>query len=350
MQNPVCAPSRASFFSGQYCSSLRIGTNGVQFPQDIPTLQSILHGCGYTTANIGKLHFQPHARRDHRDPPLPYGFDVMIQSDEPGCYDDAYTKWVERVAPEQLNGVRTMLPPAAVLWGKQGYSQQPRNTQEPISEALRDMTEEQWRDVACAYLAMVAQVDDGMGEILRCLKQRGDLEDTVIVFTSDHGEFLGDHGRIQKGMPGQDCITHVPCILSYPKRIAGGRVCTALTEALDIAPTILDYCGVQTPSFMQGKSLCALAEGRTDTHREDVLTEYFGEHGDRQTTIRTEAYKYYCAEDGRELLFDLQRDPCEPCNVASAPQFAGALSDMRLRMIRAIQRAAYQGLPCMDAY
>ena len=102
VQNPVCAPSRASFLSGQYCSALRIGANGVQFPEDAVTLPGILRAYGYTTAQIGKLHFEPHARRDHRDPARCYGFDIMIQSDEPGCYDDAYTKWVERVAPEQL--------------------------------------------------------------------------------------------------------------------------------------------------------------------------------------------------------------------------------------------------------
>ncbi len=420
VQNPVCAPSRASFLSGQYCSALGIGTNGVRFPEDVPTLPGILRSYGYTTAQIGKLHFEPHARRDHRDPPLCYGFDVMIQSDEPGCYDDAYTKWVERVAPDQLDGVRTMLPPAAVLWGKKGYSDVPRNTHEPycfqadaslthtafvtaqtcdfirrqdrnrpyfcvagyyaphpplnppkeyidrvdrskvrlpvvgaeesISPALQGMTDEQWRDVACAYLAMVAQVDDGVGELLDCIRERGDLEDTIIVFTSDHGEFLGDHGRIQKGMPGHDCITHVPCLISYPRLIPAGRVCGALTEAVDIAPTLLDYCGVQTPSFMQGQSLTALLEGRTDAHKEAVLTEYFSEHGDRQTTVRTQDYKYYCPEQGRELLFDLKKDPDELHNVAAEDEYAAVLSGMRLHMLRAIQRAAYQGLPRIDEY
>ena len=420
VQNPVCAPSRASFLSGQYCSALRIGANGVQFPEDAVTLPGILRAYGYTTAQIGKLHFEPHARRDHRDPARCYGFDIMIQSDEPGCYDDAYTKWVERVAPEQLADVRTMLPPAAVLWGKKGYSQTPRNTHEPyvfagdaelthtafvtaqacdflrrqprdkpyflvagyyaphpplnppkayldrvdrgkvrlpilgpedtLSPELRHMTDDAWRDVACAYLAMVAQVDDGVGELLACLRERGDLEDTVLVFTSDHGEFLGDHGRIQKGMPGHDCITHVPCIVSYPRRIPAGEVRNALVEAVDIAPTLLDYCGVQTPSFMQGQSLENLLAGRTDSHKEAVLTEYFGEHGDRQATVRTQRYKYYCPEQGKELLFDLQCDPHELHNVAEDAGYAEALSRMRLLMIRAMQRAAYQGRPRTDEY
>lgn len=420
VQNPVCAPSRASFLSGQYCSSLRIGTNGVQFPQAVCTLPGILRSYGYTTAQIGKLHFEPHARRDHRNPALRYGFDIMIQSDEPGCYDDAYTKWVERVAPEQLDRVRTMLPPAAVLWGKKGYSDVPRNTHEPycfeadaslthtafvtaqtcdfirrqnrntpyfavagyyaphpplnppreyvsrvdrskirlpvvgaeenISPMLKDMTDEAWRDVICAYLAMVAQVDDGVGELLNCIRQRNEMDNTIIVFTSDHGEFLGDHGRIQKWMPGHDCITHVPCLISYPPMIPAGRVCGALTEAIDIAPTLLDYCGVQTPAFMQGRSLENLLAGTTDEHKEAVLTEYFGEHGDRQTTVRTRRYKYYCPEQGQEILFDLEKDPDETHNCIDEKDYADALSQMRLHMIRAIQRAAYQGLPRIDEY
>ena len=420
VQNPVCAPSRASFLSGQYCSSLRIGTNGIQFPQDVCTLPQILKSYGYATAQIGKLHFEPHARRDHRNPALRYGFDVMIQSDEPGCYDDAYTKWVERVAPAQLPSVRTSLPPAAVTWGKRGYSDAPRNTHEPycfgadaslthtafvtaqtcdfirrhdrntpyfvvagyyaphpplnppreyldrvdrskirlpvvgeeesISPVLKDMTDEDWRDVICAYLAMVAQVDDGVGEILNCIRQRGEMDSTVIVFTSDHGEYLGDHGRIQKWMPGHDCITHVPCLVSYPAMIPAGRVCNALIEAIDIAPTLLDYCGVQTPSFMQGRSLEQLLDGKTQEHREVVLTELFDEHGSRQTTIRTRRYKYYCPENGQELLFDLEKDPDEVHNCIDEKEYADALSQMRLHMIRAIQRAAYQGLPRIDEY
>lgn len=420
VQNPVCAPSRASFLSGQYCSSLRIGTNGIPFPRDVYTLPQILRPYGYTTVQVGKLHFEPHARRDHRNPPQRYGFDIMIQSDEPGCYDDAYTKWVERVAPDQLQGVRTSLPPAAAIWGKHSYCDTPRNTHEPYcfgadaslthtafvtdqvcsfirshdrsrpyfaiagyyaphpplnppreylarvdrskvrlpvvgaeesaSPALQHMTEEKWRDVICAYLAMVAQVDDGVGEILNCIRQRGEMDNTIIVFTSDHGEYLGDHGRIQKWMPGHDCITRVPCLMAYPPAIPAGRVCDALVEAVDVAPTLLDLCGVQTPAFMQGRSLEKLLSGGTDTHRDAVLTELFDEHGGRQTTIRTRDYKYCCPEEGQELLYDLGRDPEETHNCIRDAGYEDVLSRMRLQMIRAIQRAAYQGLPRTDEY
>ncbi|MBO4407371.1 MAG: sulfatase-like hydrolase/transferase, partial [Clostridia bacterium] len=131
VQNPVCAPSRASFLTGRYCSALHIGTNGIAFSKEEYPISRLLKPYGYETAQIGKLHFDPHARRDHRDPTDTYWFDTFILSDEPGCYDDAYTKWVEATCPEQLDKVRTMLPPAALLWGKKGYSEVPRNTHEP---------------------------------------------------------------------------------------------------------------------------------------------------------------------------------------------------------------------------
>ena len=420
VQNPVCGPSRASFLTGRYCSALHVGTNGIAFPKDQYPLPRLLKPYGYHTAQLGKLHFDPHARRDHRDPTDTYGFDTFILSDEPGCYDDAYTKWVECVAPDQLSGVRTMLPPAALGWGKPSYSDQPRNThepyvfeadpelthtafvthqtcqflrnhsanqpffaiagyyaphpplnppqkyldrvdrsklrlpivgpEEPVDPQLRDMTEEQWKDVAAAYLAMVVQVDDGVGEIVQTLRDRGMYENTLIVFTSDHGEFLGDHGRIQKWMPGQDCITNVPCIISYPAKIPGGQTVKALTEAVDVVPTILDFCGIQTPSFVQGKSLQNLLMGKTQTHRDSVLTELFDTNSQRQTTVRTETHKYYFYENGSELLFDLQKDPKELHNAVLDPDQQEALHQMRFVMLKRIQQAAYNGIPPVDAY
>lgn len=420
VQNPVCAPSRACFLTGRYCSSLHIGTNGIVFPKEEYTLPRLLKPYGYHTAQLGKLHFDPHARRDHRDPTDTYGFDTFILSDEPGCYDDAYTKWVERVCPEQLDRVRTMLPPAAVLWGKQGYSEVPRNTHEPyifegdaelthtafvteqtcqflrtrdsrkpffaiagyyaphtplnppqkyldrvdrskirqpivskeetVAPFLQDVTPEKWNEIAACYLAMVAQVDDGVGQIIQTLKDTGLYENTLIIYTSDHGEFLGDHGRIQKGMPGHDCIINVPCIISYPALLPAGRVCDALVEAVDVVPTVLDLCGVQTPSFVQGRSLTALLRGQTETHRDSVLTEMFDGHQNRQTTVRTMDYKYYLHENGTEILYDLKADPYELHNVVKDPDHAEALAQMRLCMLRSIQNAACYGLPRSDEY
>ena len=116
IQNPVCMPSRISFLTGQYPSSFRISHMGVPVPEDTLTLPRMLRPCGYTCGNIGKLHFLPHADRYHNEPHPDYGFDTLINADEPGCYDDAYRAWVRARAPEALDDISVGLPPAREKW------------------------------------------------------------------------------------------------------------------------------------------------------------------------------------------------------------------------------------------
>ncbi len=89
---------------------------------------------------------------------------------------------------------------------------------------------------------------------METLDETGLTEETIVVFTSDHGEFLGDHGRVQKGMPGFDCITRVPFLVSFPSEIKPAVVSETFCEAVDLVPTILDYCGVQVPPTMLQKT------------------------------------------------------------------------------------------------
>jgi len=92
---PVCMPSRQSMLSGLYPTVTGTTTNGIEMPEGIMTVQRVLGLYGYHTANIGKLHFKNHSNRDHREVHPDYGFDHLELSDEPGCYGDAYIKWVE---------------------------------------------------------------------------------------------------------------------------------------------------------------------------------------------------------------------------------------------------------------
>ncbi len=412
VQNPVCMPSRMSMLTGRYCSSTGVGCNGPSFPQQLIPVNQLLKPYGYHTAQIGKLHFDPHAKRCHKDPTSTYGFDTFILSDEPGCYDDAYTKWVECSDPGMLPKVRTSLPAAAIINKQPQYSQQPRSTHEEymfegsedfthsafvaeetcqflkrhkndrfftisgfyaphtpvnppkkfidmynpedmplpkLSEEEREaspyknLTPEKWQRTIAYYLALVSHVDDCVGKIIDTLEALGLFDKTLVIFTSDHGEFLGDHGRIQKGMPGHDCISKVPLIMSCPAVIKQGLKFNQLTEAVDILPTLLDYCCIQTPRFVQGKSLKYLMDGTVDSHKEDVLIEHFSPYGKREATVRTERYKYYCTSEGLEILFDLKADPHELRNVISDIEYTGVLSDMRKRLIIRLQKASFNG-------
>lgn len=413
-QSPICGPSRMSFLTGRYCSSVGVGTNGEAFPEnDCMPVHRILRDYGYETAQLGKLHFLPHAKRGAREVYPNYGFDRFIVSDEPGCYDDPYTKWVECNSPEQLPRVRTSLPPAAYRYGKPEYSTVPRNTHEPylfegdaafthsafvthetcqflkerqknrpffaisgfyaphppvnppkecvdrvdvskiklpppvereqMMPELRGLSEEEMRRMIQYYLALTLHADDCVGEILKTLRDEGLEENTLVIFTSDHGEYLGEHGRIQKGMPGYDCCTHVPLLMRYPQKIRTGLVCRPLVEALDVVPTILDYCGIQTPPDVQGLSLKKLLDGTVSEHKDCILTEHFVPHGLREAAVRTEKFRYYCSSAGEELLFDLTKDPYELSNVAADPAYAQVLSEMRLHMILKLQQAAAPG-------
>ena len=403
-QSPICGPSRASFLSGLYPSANGVGTNGIPYNEEFSPIWKVLKPYGYQTSQIGKLHFQPHARRNHQNMPNTYGFDRAIISDEPGCYDDCYTKWVECIEVSQLPLVRTQLPPAALDWGdKKNYSNVPRNTHEPYlfeggdnfthskfvasesvrflkerdknkpffsiagfyaphppinppascldrvdltkielphtgteddeMEELKNLSDEDWIKIRAYYLALTLHVDDCVGEILDELKAQEIEDDTLIIFTSDHGEYLGDHSRIQKGMPGYDCITHVPLIMSYLKKIGKNIERERLVESIDVSSTILDYAAIQTPLDMMGKSLISLINDKNYCHRDDVLTQHFTPYGKRETRIRTDKFSYYASNDNKELLFDLIKDPDELKNVLKVDSYGSVLSSMRYKMV-----------------
>ena len=116
VQNAVCMPSRLSMLTGQYPATLGIVRNGVPVPEDTVTLPHLLRNYGYTSANIGKLHFLPHANRDHRDVHPAYGFDHLEISDEPGCYEDAYRAWVRARRRTRWTTISVGLPPATEVW------------------------------------------------------------------------------------------------------------------------------------------------------------------------------------------------------------------------------------------
>ena len=413
VQAPVCTPSRVSLLTGQYCSSVGIGCNGIELPEHTPTITRLLKSAGYETAQIGKLHFRPHSLRCHRDPHPQFDFDTLLLSDEPGCYDDAYLKWVEAIDPAQVPLCRCKLPPAAIQAGRRTLYDKGRGTEEPYvfegdeglthssfvaSEVcrflrqprtrpffciggfyaphaplnpprrfaglfdpadmplptlghdehmiprLRDVSDGQWRKVAAHYLALCSHVDDCCGQILRALDDTGLAEDTIVIFTSDHGEFLGDHGRVGKGMPGHDCIVRVPFLLRAPGRFPAGKAVDGLVEAVDWAPTMLHYAAVQAPRFLQGRSLHHAIEGSDPAPRGDVLTESFAPHQARSATVKTRTHTYHCRSNGAELLFDRRHDPDEGTNVADHPAHRDALADLRHRMIVRLQRAAFNAV------
>ena len=151
------------------------------------------------------------------------------------------------------------------------------------------------------YYAAVSEVDYHAGRMLGALRSLGLERNTIVLHTSDHGEWLGHHLKFGKGYPGDDLVTRVLLTIRYPERVAAGQRVSRIVEAVDIVPTLLGLAGIQTPPVLQGEPL-PLTPDAPYTKR-SALTEAQG-----WKTLRTQRYRYLVHDDGRERLFELHDD------------------------------------------
>jgi arylsulfatase A-like enzyme len=139
---------------------------------------------------------------------------------------------------------------------------------------------EQWnhRKVQASYYAMIEQIDHEFGRLLDFLEETGQRETTLVIFMSDHGESLCDHGLLLKGCRFYEGLVRVPLLISWPGQIQPGVVSEALVELIDLVPTIYDILGIDIPYYIQGKSLFPVLTGQAsdDSHRAAVRSEFYG--------------------------------------------------------------------------
>ena len=196
------------------------------------------------------------------------------------------------------------------------------------------------KTLQAAYYAMIALIDDQVGRMLDALEESGQADRTLVIFTSDHGETLGDHGLIRKGCRFYEGLVRVPLILRWPGRIESGRVSNDLVELTDLAPTLLAAAGQPVPPWMQGRSLLDGGAGR-----EAVRSEYFDAidepDGSYATMYRTRTHKLVVYHGhGLGELYDLEADPGEFEDLWDEPAAAAIKSDLLLRSFDASMRAA----------
>jgi len=186
------------------------------------------------------------------------------------------------------------------------------------------------------YLATTLAVDENVGRLLNYLEKIGELDNTIIVYTSDQGFFLGEHGWFDKRFMYEEC-QRMPLLIRYPKTILAGSKSTALSMNVDFAPTILDFAGISIPSSMQGKSLMPVLKnkGKTpDDWRKAVYYHYYeypAEHSvKRHYGIRTNEYKlihFYNDIDEWEL-YDMKKDPHEMNNVYNNKSYLNTQNEL----------------------
>ena len=196
--------------------------------------------------------------------------------------------------------------------------------------SFKNTSDLQHRQVIAAYYAMIELIDYNIGRLLQALKDSGQFDNTMIIFMSDHGEMLGDHGIFLKGPYVYEPAIHVPLIISWPKLFLKGLRSKALVELIDVAPTILEANRIPIPERMQGKSLFDICVGKAeaDYHRDFVFTEYYNslvthrEPTPYLTMIRDHKYKivvYHGMDLGE--FYDLENDPHEFENLWDHPDY-----------------------------
>lgn len=206
--------------------------------------------------------------------------------------------------------------------------------------------EQLYRDGIAAYYALVEEIDDHIGDVLDALHRTGQLDNTIVVYTSDHGDFAGNHGMLEKCAAGhnvyEDTI-RVPLIFAGASGIRGGQTLQDLAESVDLYPTLLALCGVEpmdSPFPLEGRSLAASLRGEGDTGRGFCVTENHS-----QSTVVTERYKLGIWQEPRksdarddrafgDMLFDRETDPLEVTNLAGQPDFAEIEAKLRAMYVR----------------
>ena len=203
-----------------------------------------------------------------------------------------------------------------------GYTEEPFAVDNATNGTAMDynaLTESDIRHITAAYYAMISEIDDCVGRLISILKEKNLYDNTMIVFTSDHGEYMGFHHMMLKCNHLYDPLARIPLLVKYPCNENAGQKDYAMTENIDVAPTVLDVCGLMTPASMQGKSLL------TSNKRQFVISE--GQYGTEENScigymIRTERFKMIVRGSmENSMLFDLEKDPFELDNCANNPKY-----------------------------
>ena len=345
---PVCTPYRASLMTGQYWLRHGLFLNDLCLPSQSVSFAEALQGAGYATGYIGKWHLDGHGRSNFIPPERRQGFDFWRAQECTHAYNrsqyyaDTETplQWEgydaeaqTREAQQYIQAHATDKPFALFLsWGP------PHNPYETAPEACRSRIaperlslrgnvprdwEERARTDLAGYYAHIVALDTCLGQLMDTLRETGLENDTVLVFTSDHGDMLGSQGEERKQRPYDEAI-RVPFLLRYPARLGRKpRRIQSLLNTPDIMPTLLGLCGAAIPGGVDGHDFSAsLLRGQSPESDAALIlcVSPFGEWtrakgGREYRGIRTARHTYVRSLDGPWLLFDNTTDSLQMHNL-----------------------------------
>jgi choline-sulfatase len=372
--NPLCIPSRASMFTGQYPHKIGVQSNDNEIildPVKYPSMGTIFQKAGYQTAYFGKWHL-PYDQKNKQSHGFEFmahvkagGMDSIIPKDAVQFVHQKHEKPFLLVASflnphnicewargEELPDGKIGTPPEAELCPPLLPNHAPSKNESDIVALLRktaqanpkfpvsNFDDAKWRQYRWAYYRMIEKVDAEIGEILDVLRKSGVDKNTVIVFLSDHGDSQGAHLLNQKTNFFEESV-NVPFIISAPGMNKPEISTKLIQTGIDLIPTICDYAGIPVPSELVGQSARKMANDINEgLSRKFIVCSVKPVQGSPINGIkpepdgrmvRGERYKYWIYSEGkqRETLFDLKNDPGEMNNLAGDPDFKTVIMEYR---------------------
>jgi len=199
-------------------------------------------------------------------------------------------------------------------------------------------------------LEMLLGVDESLARIVTALTDMSQLDNTVVIFTSDHGYFYGEHGLNEERRLAYEETARIPLVVRHPRVAKAGAARSEMVQVIDFAPTILALAGVTDPVKRQGRSLVPLLEGTDLAWRSSILLEYYTDEVFPRTltmeyqAVRTERYKYihYVELSGTDELYDFQTDPFEMGNIIAAESGVRVLPELKAELARLQRESGYR--------
>ena len=371
--NPLCMPARNSIFTGRYPHETGCQKNGRGNldPAEFSNMGRYFKEAGYDTGYVGKWHkwYDKEGKESH-------GFEMTAVLHNKGHDDEMVAPAIEFMQKDRLNPfllvvsfsnphdvcqlARHQKLPSGPIPPLPPIDQRPplkKNMEPPKDESdamtlmrksyhntelfpVGDYNEDKWRRLGWGYYRLVEKVDALIGKVLEGLKESGQLDNTLIVFTSDHGDCHGAHRFNQKTVFYEESA-RIPFILSYKNVIKHGASDLLVNTGVDILPTILDFAGIEQPQKLPGRSLKEIVLGKEPKQWRDytVVQNYMTQGGPvdgitpkvKGRMVRSKSYKYCLYDHGkqREELFDMKKDRLETENLAVKPQYKDILKKHR---------------------
>ncbi|WGH74975.1 sulfatase [Tenacibaculum tangerinum] len=387
----ICSPSRASFLTGTYPHIHGVNQNNKHVDPDWETYQPYnahLQKAGYQTAHVGKIHMAHYRNEKHIRPGFDYWYSFIGQGDyfDPKVNDNGkeyqekgyITDILTDKAVNWLKEKRDANKPFSLnLWHKavhENHSPAPRHNKifkedslptPPYDTHLENFAgkpewqrikawDSKWKEYVHSdtlapkpwpikgykfksLLETLLAVDESLGKVLQTLEEIGELENTVIIYSSDNGYFMGEHGYWDKRIAYENSMK-IPMLIRYPKKIKSGTVINQYALNIDLAPTILELAGVEKPNYMQGESMVNILDESKEHEdwRKSFMFEYYVDDaypyaGPNMLALRAGKYKLVDAflENDIDELYDLEKDPGEMHNLINDANYDVVEKELR---------------------